>query len=456
MPDPLRGLWRLATGHHALALSDQAVVSAVSFATTVMIARTTTADELGVYAIATSVIASAIAVQESLIVQPYTIRCHQPVGSRAEHAGSVLSLTSMMAAASTALLTVVALILAAASADAEVTAVTWALAGLLPFALLREFGRRFAFARLQLRQALMLDIAVAVLQIAALGWLARDGTMSAMTACGALTLAYGVTGLAWVWLARREFVVAWKQLPGALRHSWELGRWLLAGKLAVLVQQYAIYWLSMAVLGAATTGIYAACMSVVAFANPLVFGLANILTPRAVLAWRNGGGSGLRRQATRDSLLYAALLSPFCLMLFVAGGDIMHLLYPNGVFADQGHTVAVLGLALMANAMGLPASNALASMERPRAIVVAGVVGMLVSVAMVWLLMLQCDCGLIGAAWGALSGATVSALARWSAFLALVPDGGDTTPVLRVLETLIGTRPRSDRPHPMPAPPSPR
>ena len=296
----------------------RAVVSAVSFATTVVIARTTTPDELGVYAIVTSLIASTIAVQESLVVLPYTIRRHRPVGSQAEYAGSVLGLSSVMAAVTAALLTVAALMLAAASADGEMTAVTWALAGLLPFALLREFGRRFAFARLQLGRALILDIAVAVLQIAGLGWLAWSGTMSAMSACGALTLAYGVTGLAWVYLARKEFAVSWNRLPATLRQSWELGRWLLAGKLTVQVQQYIIYWLSITMLGAATTGIYAACMSVVAFANPLVFGLGNILTPRSVLAWKNGGGSGLRRQAIRDSL--TLLRPPVALLPGGAGG----------------------------------------------------------------------------------------------------------------------------------------
>ncbi len=436
MPDPLRALWRLATGHHALALADQGVVSAVSFATTVVIARTTTPDELGVYAIVTSLIASTIAVQESLVILPYTIRRHRPVGSQAEYAGSVLGLSSVMAAVTAALLTVAALMLAAASADGEVTAVTWALAGLLPFALLREFGRRFAFARLQLGRALILDIAVAVLQIAGLGWLAWSGTMSAMSACGALTLAYGVTGLAWVYLARKEFAVSWNRLPATLRQSWELGRWLLAGKLTVQVQQYIIYWLSITMLGAATTGIYAACMSVVAFANPLVFGLGNILTPRSVLAWKNGGGSGLRRQAIRDSLTFCALLSPFCLVVLVAGEDIIHLLYPGGAYANQGHTVAVLSLAVMATAMGMPASNALASMERPRAIVVAGAVGMVVSVALVWVLMLEW--GLAGAAYGALSGNIVGALARWTAFLGLVPRAGDPAPAIRALEDMTG------------------
>ncbi len=112
----------------------------------------------------------------------------------------------------------------------------------------------------------------------------------------------------------------------------------------------------------------------------------------------------------------------------------MHLLYPNGAFADQGETVAVLSLAVMATALGMPASNALASMERPRAIVVASTIGMIVSVALVWVLMLKW--GLIGAAFGALSGNLIGAAARWTAFLMLVPRSSDPTPAFRAVEDM--------------------
>jgi hypothetical protein len=56
------------------------------------------------------------------------------------------------------------------------------LAVVAPFVLLRELGRAFAFAHLQMAQALILDIAVAAIQFAALGWLVWSERMSATTA----------------------------------------------------------------------------------------------------------------------------------------------------------------------------------------------------------------------------------------------------------------------------------
>ena len=426
----------LASGNHALALADQAVVSGMNFVTTVVIARTTTPGELGAYAIALSIIASFIAVQESLLLLPYSIRRHRPTGTLTEHAGSVLALTGAMSAIAAVVLAVVALGLTASGADRQLTGMTWVLTGVLPFALIREFGRRFAFAHLHVGRALVLDGAVAALQMSALAWLAWRGQMSAFAACGALGAAYGLTGIVWLYLARDRFTIAVRQLPTTMRQSWELGKWLMAGKLTTQVQTYITYWLSITMLGAAVTGVYAACMSIVAFANPLVFGLGNILTPRSVLAWKNSGGSGLRHQAIRDAMLYGAILAPFCVVVFVAGESLMHLLYPGGEFAGKGNIVGVLSLSVLATALGMPASNALASMERPRAIVVAGSIGMIVSVVLVWVFMVEW--GLGGAAIGVLSGNVIGATARWVAFLALVPKSADPAPALRAMRELTG------------------
>src|SRR6516165_3653228 len=73
-----------------------------------------------------------------------------------------------------------------------------------------------------------------------------------------------------------------------MKLSWGLGKWLFVNQIMVQVQRYITYWLSAVIAGAAVTGVFAACMSIVAFANPVVFGLFNILAPRSVLAWKEG------------------------------------------------------------------------------------------------------------------------------------------------------------------------
>ena len=427
-------MWR-TFGTQALALADQAVVSGASFLTTVLIGRWSDASELGVYALATSILASSLAMQESLVSLPYAIQRHRPDGTASERAGNALKHGILLSTAAAAVLMVIALATGFREQGSQQASVLWALAAVLPFALLREFGRGFAFARLRMGEALALDTAVAAIQLSALGLLGWSGSVSAVSALMAVGGACCAGGLLWGVLARRNFTFRPGTTRSSIAESLSLGKWLFAGRLAFQVQWYITYWLSVVILGAAATGVYAACMSVVAISNPLVSGLNNILTPRAVLAWKNEGAAGLRRQAIWDALFIGAMMGAFCLLIFFAGGAMMHLLFKGPDYEGQGHTVSVLALALLVQAVGTPASSALASMERPRAIVAVSVIATIVTVLLVWFLMVEA--GLLGAAYGFLAGNIAGTAGRWSAFIAIAPAAApDQTPALRVLEQL--------------------
>ena len=214
---------RFISGAHVLALADQGVVSAASFLTTVIIGRWTNASQLGIYAIGISVLASSYTIQGSLITLPYSIQRHRPLGTPAEHAGSSLAHSGLLAAAATIVLMVTALGLFASGAQPELTAITWALAGVMPFALLREFGRRYAFTHLQLAQALVLDVAVAVIQLSILGWLGWTGRMSAVTAFGAIGVSCGLASIGWFYLARGDFALCRRDARATMKLIWGLG-----------------------------------------------------------------------------------------------------------------------------------------------------------------------------------------------------------------------------------------
>jgi O-antigen/teichoic acid export membrane protein len=420
LPNPRR----LISGAHVLALADQAVVSAASFVTTVIIGRYADASELGAYAIAISVLASLYTTQGSLITLPFSIQRHRPVGTPSEFAGSSLLQGVLLSSVAAGLLAVIGLGLRVGGAPSEAIAMTWALAAVTQCALLREFARRFAFTHLRVAHALALDGAVCAMQLAMIGALAWSGRMSALTALGALGLASGLAGLGWLYFARAEFAVHLAGLRDAVKLGWGLGRWLFVKQAITQVQDFITYWLSAAIAGAAVTGVFAACMSVVAFSNPVIFGLSNILAPRSVEAWRAGGGASLRRQAIRDVLLIVAVLIPFCVMVLLFGDDVMRLLYRSKEFVAPGATLGILALAAMAFAIGLPAGNALAAMERPRAIVVAASIGTVLTVGLVWWLLHAR--GLPGAAVGMLVGNVVGSLGLWGGFLTLVSRPRDS------------------------------
>ncbi|MET0538761.1 MAG: hypothetical protein ABWZ64_12590 [Xanthobacteraceae bacterium] len=120
--------------------------------------------------------------------------------------------------------------------------------------------------------------------------------------------------------------------------------------------------------GAVVTGIYAACTSIVAFANPLIFGFFNILTPRFVRTLRSEGLLALRRQAARDALVLGAVMATFFVLVLLFGDELMQLLYPGSEYRGNGHTLVVLAAASMVAAIGAPAAVALMTAEHARAV----------------------------------------------------------------------------------------
>jgi O-antigen/teichoic acid export membrane protein len=444
-----KGAWssvlHIMRGAHVVALSDQAVVSGTSFLTTVLVGRWVQPSGLGAYSIAISLLLSLWCVQESLISFPYTVQRHRASGMPAEYAGSSLANNGLVSGLAAVALAMCAVVLSAGNAARELVAALWVLAGLVPFVLLREFARRFAFAHMRMGQALRLDLAVAAMQVSGLCALGWSGRMSAATACAVVGAACGVAAIVWLQLPHANFVVRGVHVWQTMKQSWALGKWLLAGQFTLWVRAYVAYWLLAWIAGTAATGVYAASMSIVSFANPLILGFSNLLAPKAALALSEGGGARLLRETIRDALLIGAVMSVFCLAILLTGENVMRLLYPGKEYEGQGNTLTVLSFALLAFAMAMPPTNALASLERPRGIFWNALVALLLTV--IFVVYLVEEWGLIGAAYGLLVGNVANSTGRWIAFLRFVkhaptprpagrPSDAASANIVQVLEEL--------------------
>jgi len=69
-----KSLRRLISGSHVLSLLDQAVVSATSFVTLIIVARWTDPAQLGAFAIGMSMMGVLALLQHSLVSLPYSIQ----------------------------------------------------------------------------------------------------------------------------------------------------------------------------------------------------------------------------------------------------------------------------------------------------------------------------------------------------------------------------------------------
>jgi len=422
-----RGLRQIAASpllqKSGLSVLDQAVVSGTSFATSVLLGRFASQQELGVYYLALSVVYFARGLQEQIVSAPYMIYCSRKQGpALAEYAGSALLHQCVMMAATAGVLIIA---LAAGVLPGGVEAAFWLLVVAAPLLLAREFARQMSFAHLDLKRAMLMDMAAATLQFAALLGLAAAGRLTVTTTLATLAIASGLATVGWLATSKYQMVASMRVAARDWLHNWTFARWALASQLLACTAPYVMPWVVAVSHGEAQTGLLGACTTLVGLSNTFLQGLCNFLSPRAAQAFSQGGVKELRWVLINTALLFAATLGALVAIAFTLGEQIAVLLYGPS-FAGAGLIIGVLSLSVLANSAGVVAGNGLWAMERPKANFVADLCSLgVVIVATCWLVP---TFGPLGAAISTLAGtATDAAVRLWilsRAMRELEPQGG--------------------------------
>lgn len=158
------------TSHSArqggLSLIDQAVVSITSFLTSVIVARATSREELGVYYLALTLVLFSRGVQMQIVSAPYMIYCHRKPGERLRsYTGSTLLHQLALSVASAIVFLGLGIAFWLGAEPAGVALPVAILSAGLPLLLLREFCRNHALSHLRMAVAITLDVITAVLQL---------------------------------------------------------------------------------------------------------------------------------------------------------------------------------------------------------------------------------------------------------------------------------------------------
>ena len=171
----LAGFGRLFASASALksyvSIADRLILGGTNFVTFAIIGRACGLEDLGIFALAWTVILTVSVLHEAFVYSPFTIFAAQKrrEGLHRPYSGCALSMHTLL---SIVILSVLGTASAVASAlgvsDAETST---ALATLLaiPFYALREFARRYVFAGLKALPVLALDAFSCAFQLAALG-----------------------------------------------------------------------------------------------------------------------------------------------------------------------------------------------------------------------------------------------------------------------------------------------
>ena len=393
------------------ALVDQALVSGISFVTTVVVGRTCGKETLGGYILAMSVLLFCKGIQDQLIAAPYVIYSGRKTNLEADrYAGSVLvhqlilALSAMMFLAATGWLT------GGELGGSQLPAVFYILAAVTPLYLVREYVRSYSFAHLRMATAIAFDALIAVLQLGCLGVCVAWGMLGEQTALMAGGFAWGIAACGWfVWKQQRydispaAIVTDWKQ-------NWGFGRWALASQLLVTAMAYLLPWILTWTHGAEETGTLGASNALTGIANLFVIGLSNLFCPLAAKAFASGGKGELVRSLKTAAVTFLALLGPLTLLQFLAGDLVTTLLF-GGNFVGCGMVVTLLMAGLLINSLGIVAGNGLWALERPQANFIADITAL--GIGLLATLLLVPSYGSLGAAGATLIGHAAGAAVRF-------------------------------------------
>ena len=412
----------------ALSLADQAISSATNFATSVIVARLASREELGLYVLAMSIVFLVRLLQEQIVGTPYRVYCHRHHGnSLAAYTGSVLVHQAALSAAAMLGLLIALVLLPRTFLSADSARALWALLGAMPFLLARDCIRQVAFSQLKVTVAIVLDLAVGVLQIGALLTLGCLHLLSVTTAYGVLGAVCALAVAGWFVFQHKTLIFRRDRIASDWRRNWALARWAMAALLVGSVAPYIGPWLLAAWHSKADVGTLAACASLVGISQMFLMGISNWLSPRAAKAFSTGGVPALRRVLLLTAVVYAMVVGGFCLV-FIATGNWLVVLVYGSHYAGCGNVVSVMALVIVAQALGNVAANGLWAMEQSQAHLVADSAMLLVTLGVA--AMAIGPMGVLGAALATLAGATAGALVRTASLLRQMRRLGEARGVL--------------------------
>lgn len=410
--------------HGAMALADQAVVSGLSFATSLIIANASGRAALGIAHLALTLVYFMTNVQGELVSAPYTVFRGRKRGANLHaYSGSMFFHQLVLGIAATAAIGVTLLLCWLGFVPPSLTSSLWVLLVVAPICLLHAFIRNFSFAAFQFGVALIMDATVATLQLSGLLVLAWLDMLTVPLVFVTMGVSAGAGCIGWIAARPEPLRFVKSRFAPHWYKNWLFARWTLASHLVGCAGIYILPWLVALVHDEATTGTYVGCGKVSALAGTFVVGISHFLTPRAVAAFVDGGKRSLNRVLWATTWLYLATVGSFCLVVWIAGDYLMVPLFGQD-YADTGHITTVLSLTVLMSSIAVVTSSGLWAINRPQANLFSDVIALALTLAVAFFLV--ASHGAFGIALATLAGGASGALCRTATLVVLMRSADET------------------------------
>lgn len=409
-----------------LSIADQCLVSGTSFVTMVAVGRACGFHELGIYALAVSIVVTLMGIQESLLIAPFTVimwRFRIPQ-RRNKYFAATLQQQLLFGGAACLAVFVLGAVAGLLFVGRQHLSLVTVLALVTPVWLLREYARRVSFVEFHTRLPIVLDGLAASVQLFTLLVMWKSATISAPLALGAIGLGNFTAIAAW-WVVRRPPLLAGRSLlQRAARLNWGLGRWSCVGRATEMLHAYGLHWLLALVAGPTATGAYAAASSLLALSNPILMGIGNMLAPETARAYAAEGISALRQVVYRASWLVTVFTALFALILACTAEPLLRLTFEHA-HERQTMVVGILSLGMLLGMIGFGADNGLRALARPDRNFVAALAGLIVTMLSAAFLIGRWEA--VGAALAMAAGNLIASLIRIGSFVQILRRRGEVT-----------------------------
>ena len=392
---------------------DQIIFSAANFLTTVLVGRYSGTHELGQYAVAMSVVHLATATQRALVSSPYTyLKTHAKGRRRDFSRGSAL----VLAASITGAAAIAVAICSVPFSEIGLLSIGGACAIVLWCWGLRDFCRRLMFADHSFREATCFDAAVVLLHVTLMFAFIASSQLTATTVLISLAAACGLATFVWLAFRRGLFKIHRRQIFQDVVSSWKFGRWGALSEINFALQDVGVQAILALCAGLSATGIYAASMSLVRLANPLVHAVSNAVGPLSARALQSGGIKQLSAGVMRVTRLMSAAMTIYIVGLGLAGRFGLALIYGDE-YQQYASILIPLSVSVALTAVSLAPAKAISALELPRLNFWANLASLVVTLALAWV---SFDgFGVYGVAYSVFAGSLIAAALKWRSYFQL-------------------------------------
>lgn len=295
------------------AVADQVFVSAANFVTTLLMARGSSTEEFGWFALASTLLLLATVPQNSLVLLPHNVLGANRQGSEYTRYTASTALSQVLVGLVGVVLSIAAWLCALLIGSAQAP-LFFALIPLVFTWQLNEFARRALYTEQRVVAALTNDIVVHGSRMAVIALFWWNGSLSALLALYVLTVTSMMGAVMGAWQLRRS--LSSRVDFSAFRENWDFGKWLLATDLigTWLSSQLYIY-LAACMLGVGAVGTLKALEVVFGPLRMLVMALSNILPTRFSQTLQQQGHSALNRHFRKTLTFVLPLCGGYCLLI---------------------------------------------------------------------------------------------------------------------------------------------